>query len=238
MKSNVFVRTGLALILAASSAAAQQEASSAGPTDHASVVGHWGATWFAPVALGTLQAGGNAAAPIGIGNSFVVPIGARYWASSSMGYDLGVGFLYNSGSSSKTVGGQTTTTDNPSAFGMVLHGGVPFALATAKHYTFIVVPEANLGFASSSAKATGGDITGSGFHLDIGARAGAEVQFGFIGIPHLSLQASVGAALALDRTSVKTGNNEDTASSLGIGTTVQNDPWNIFRTTVAALYYF
>jgi hypothetical protein len=119
---------------------------------------------------------------------------------------------------------------------------VPLALATAGHFTFEVIPEMNLGFGGSSqnqpAPATG-DITGHGFHFDIGARAGAEIQFGFIGIPNLSLQGTVGLAVAVENTSVNTTGAPDVKrSSTAFGTSVQDSPWNIFTSNVAALYYF
>ena len=38
--------------------------------------------------------------------------------------------------------------------------------------------------------------------MDVGLRAGAEIHFGFIDIPQLSLQGSIGVRYALDNTSV------------------------------------
>ena len=114
----------------------------------------------------------------------------------------------------------------------------PFAISTGKHYAFLAIPEANLGFSSSSVKSGENDVTVSGFRLDLGARAGAEIQFGFIDIPQLSLQATVGAALAFDRLSAKNGANESSQSQTSFGTSVQNEPWSIFRSNVAAIYYF
>jgi hypothetical protein len=237
MNVTLLRRTSLALVLSAASASAQQAAPAASGTDHSAVVGHWGATWFAPVTLATLNGEAQNANQIITGAS-VTPIGARYWANAGMGYDLGVGILFAGGSSEVKSGGTTTTTDAPSAFGLVLHGGVPFALSTGKHYSFLVIPEANIGFASSSVKQGNTDISVSGFHLDLGARAGAEVHFGFIDLPQLSLQASVGAALAFDRAGQKVGDNEASRSGTAFGTTVQNEPWSIFRSNVAAIYYF
>jgi hypothetical protein len=230
-------RIALASLLAAASASAQQAAPAASGTDHSAVVGHWGATWFAPVSLATLNAGAQNANQL-VGATSVTPIGARYWANAGMGYDLGVGLLFAGGSSETKQGGTTTTTDSPSAFGLVLHGGLPLALSTGKHYTFLVIPEANLGFASSSVKQGNNDISVSGFHLDLGARAGAEIHFGFMDIPQLSLQATVGAALAFDRAGQKVGDNEGSLSATTLTTSVQNEPWSIFRSNVAAVYYF
>jgi hypothetical protein len=82
-------------------------------------------------------------------------------------------------------------------------------------------------------------VSGSGFHLDIGARAGAEIHFGFIDIPQLSLQGSVGAAFAIDSVGFEdVAGEEYDASFTSIGTTLQDNPWNIFTSNVAAIYYF
>jgi hypothetical protein len=77
-----------------------------------------------------------------------------------------------------------------------------------------------------------------GFHLDVGARAGAEIHFGFIDVPQLSLQGSVGVRLAMDSVSVEAGDAETSASRFNFNTTVGDNPWNIFTSNVAALYYF
>ena len=77
--------------------------------------------------------------------------------------------------------------------------------------------------------------------MDVGARAGTEIQFGFIGIPELSLQAGVGLALSYDRvkaTNKTTPETSTTVSQTRLGTSVGDNPWNIFTGNVAALYYF
>ena len=90
----------------------------------------------------------------------------------------------------------TTTTDGPAAVGVAVHGGVPLAFAYGKHYKFLLVPELNIGYARRGEKQNGNpappDIVRTGLRVDAGARIGTEIQFGFIGIPELALQASVG----------------------------------------------
>ena len=226
-----------AIVLTSASAFAQQAPASTGATDHAGVVGRYAATWFAPVTLSQLNAAAGNANEL-FGTFAVTPIGVRYWMNSGMGLDLGLGLGMTSGSSENKVGATTTTVDAPSAFGLVLHGGVPFAISTGKHYSFLAIPEANLGFSKSSVKGANNDISVSGFHLDLGARAGAEVHFGFIDLPQLSLQATVGVALTYDHSTLTNGNNESSRGATAFGTTVQNEPWSIFRSSVAALYYF
>jgi hypothetical protein len=172
-----------------------------------------------------------------------------------MGIDAGLGFGMTSGESkSKAVGGGTTTettTEDPSTLGVGLHAGVPLVMASGQHHTFQVVPELNLAFGSRSGK-TGGQngqptttTDDGGFHLDLGARAGTEIHFGFIGLPKLSLQATIGLRVNYDSvsTKVKTDGaaateNENSRSTLSLSTNVQNAPWAIFTNTISALYYF
>lgn len=198
-------------------------------TDHAAMVGHFGIGYMGrrTMAIDIMAAGGAATtvdAPV---------IGARYWLSPRLGIDAGIGLLLNSGSISTGA----TSADLQGYTVFVLHGGVPLALAGSRHFTFEVIPELNLGFASSQRDGTGAKL--SGIHFDLGARAGAEIQFGFIGIPELSLQAGVGLALAYDRVKVSPAMGDATSSSRTVlGTGVGNNPWDIFTGNIAALYYF
>ncbi|HEX4339386.1 MAG TPA: hypothetical protein VH062_25945 [Polyangiaceae bacterium] len=157
-------------------------------------------------------------------------IGIRYWITDLIGIDAGLGMAINSLSGNNG-------NNRPSSTAFILHGGVPLALASAGHFTFEVIPEMNLGFSSWSMDGNG---SGSGFHFDIGARAGAEIHFGFIGIPQLSLQGTVGLALAFDSSKGNPagGGASNSLSEVAFATSVQDNPWNIFTSNVAALYYF
>ncbi len=196
--------------------------------DHASVVGHFGIGYMG---RRTIVTDVGAADPVSVDAPV---IGARYWLDPLIGIDAGLGMLLSAGSNK--VGNVSTDSQGYTVF--ILHGGVPLALAGSKHFSFQVVPEANIGF-SSSQRAAGGDKL-SGFHLDLGARAGAEVQFGFIGIPELSLQAGVGLALTYDRVKATpaAGGDATVQSRTSLGTSVGDNPWNIFTGNIAALYYF
>ncbi len=207
--------------------AAPQAAAVAGSSDHDSVVGR--------LAVGYLGRNGVPVAG-GVGVN-VIPtpvIGVRYWLSDMLGIDAGLGFGLTSGS--VDAGGMSN--DLPGWHLFMIHGGVPLSLASAGHFSFQIVPELNLGFAGGSVDAGGMTNKVSGFHLDVGARAGAEIHFGFINVPQLSLQGSVGLRLNMDSTSSTIAGVDTSASSLGIGTTVGDNPWNIFTSNVAALYYF
>jgi len=237
--------------------ATPQAAAVAGSSDHDSVVGrlaigYLGRNTVGIGALPVMPAGGPTAAdgPDGVDTPV---IGVRYWLSDMLGIDAGIGFGIGSSGSSADNGTTTVDADGASTIAVLLHGGVPLSLASAGHFSFQVVPELNVGFASRSAtkpdplNAMGEvDVSAGGFHFDMGAHAGAEIHFGFIGIPQLSLQGSLGARLAIDATStedvVNVGGVNQTVktsqSTFRLNTTVGDNPWNIFTSNVAALYYF
>jgi hypothetical protein len=128
----------------------------------------------------------------------------------------------------------------------LFHVGVPLSLAHSKHFSFQVVPEANIGFAGTGDQDPDPDddleVKSSGLLMNVGAKVGAEIQFGFIDLPNLSLQGCVG--LYLQSETVKTRADLDgdvtQASVTGttLGTTLDADPWDIFTSSVSALYYF
>ncbi|MCS6898596.1 MAG: hypothetical protein RMJ98_10215 [Myxococcales bacterium] len=243
-----------AAMLAPSQAHAQQPpapapaagGAAAGGTDHAQVSGTFGVGYLGlggiTIAGGLPDAGGN----ITRRNIDAPIIGVRYWLSESFGIDAGIGFGIESGKTTDKNAGTTTEVEKPSATGFLLHAGVPLVLGTpGQHHTFQVVPELNVGFGSSTIKfpsPPGGtappDLTLGGFRLDIGARAGTEIQFGFMGLPKLALQATVGIYFTTTNASAKQDQREFTDSNTRIGTTVQAPPWAIFTNNISALYYF
>jgi len=200
-----------------------------GATDHSRFVGDFaiGFLGVQTITIATDIVGGTAQvnAPV---------IGGRYWLDEGMGIDAGIGFSF--ASSSADAGDTSTDIPQPTAF--ILHGGVPFALADSQYFVFELIPELNVGFAGNTIN--DGDLKLRGFRLDIGARAGAEIHFGFIDIPQLSLQAGIGVNLAYSSVSA-TDDVTDTEVSLStttFGTNVGNDPWDIFTSSISALYYF
>jgi hypothetical protein len=224
---------------AAAAAAAEDE----GAHDQERFVGHLGVTYFG---VSEVPLFGQAArnAPV---------IGIRYWLGQSIGLDLGLGVSLTSASVDCTNitfqgcvppgGGGTTTVDNPSVFAGAVHGGVPIVLGRGKHYAFEITPEATVGFATATIKSTNpgtSDTSISGSRIQLGARVGGEVFFGFIGVPELALQASVGLALRRDATKASSDNPSASAgtSQMAIGTTVEGAPWAIFVNNISAIYYF
>ncbi len=218
-----------------------------GASDHDRVVGRLAVGYLgrATVGAGSLSIADGAPPadnPEGYAVVGLAPVvGVRYWISSLLGLDAGIGLALIGGSLDETA--PDAATDLDSFTGFMFHAGVPLALASSGHFTFQIVPEANVGI--GSAEAADGDITHDGFHFDIGARAGAEIHFGFIDVPQLSLQGSVGLQFAIDSGSTDIdppapGGGPDTIerSRTALQTTVGSNPWNIFTSNVAALYYF
>lgn len=200
--------------------------------DHDQVVGKIGVGYLGamPTPLGAGTGSGNVTAQI---------IGARYWLNPGMGITAGLGF----GTASSSFSQNGTNTDGPSATVFALKGGLPLSMATSKHYTFVL--ETQLAFSYASSSYTQGDTTldRSGYRVAVGATAGAEIQFGFIGIPELSLVGSVGLAFDTQggKGTLKQGSNapvETATSQTSLATFTRENPWNIFAGNVAAIYYF
>ncbi len=176
-------------------------------------------------------------------------IGVRYFFSDRAGIDLGVGMGVVTGSD-KTEGAGTasTTIDRPSSLAMSFKAGVPIVMFSSQHYSFFFEPMALLGFAGETRKPTTANTANTkhnGSRFFLGGNAGALIQFGFIGIPQLTLDATIG--LGLD---VQGGKTEEpipgspslvskrSFSQTAFGTLTSHQPWNIFHTNVAAIYHF
>jgi hypothetical protein len=206
----------------------------AGDSEHDQVIGTLGIGYLGRRTINV----GNGAASVQAVDAPI--IGVRYWVDQMIGIDAGIGLGIRS------FGGSTNGTDQPGpgTTAFLIHGGVPLALANSGHFSFQVIPELNVGFGGFSQDVPGtGGTSGSGFHFDIGARAGAEIHFGFIGLPKLSLQGTVGLAFTAESTKFEDKTNAaatNTVKRNGIefATSVQDNPWNIFTSNVAALYYF
>lgn len=173
------------------------------------------------------------------GDSVSAPtIGIRYWLSDFLGVEAALGIGFTSDSSEV----QGTEAGSSSSVGFALHGGLPLAFAHVGHFVFEVVPELNLGISSGSYIPVTNDPTQdvdySGFLLQLGGRAGAEIHFGFIDIPHLALQASVGLLLKYESRSQEGDAVGSVSSSRTyFGTTLAGDPWDIFTGNITAIYY-
>ena len=221
-----------------------------GASDHDLVVGRLAATYFGITDVGAganpLPDPGSYTSPYAV-TGFAPVVGIRYWISGLLGIDAGVGLSIVGGSTSfEAPPADAVDSDRDSFTAFVFHAGVPLALASADHFTFEVIPEANIAIASAGDDPNddaAGDVSHNGFHFDVGARAGAEIHFGFMKIPQLALQASVGLRFDYDsgKSTDGTGAGADTETSTSrteLHTTVQGAPWAIFTNNIAALYYF
>ena len=214
-------------------------------SDHLKMVGRMGVGWFGlssiPIATGT--PGGNFDQPsVNAGPSATVStpaIGVRYWLNPKMGIDVGAGI-------SLTAGGARNVTqgvDKATVFSGLLHGGLPVSFVTGKHISLQLIPEMNLGFAVSSVEPVQQanpppNATLTGVRFDLGARIGGEVHFGFIDLPELSLEGSVGAFMTYQATKISVLTAFASQSNFLVTTASYQNPWDIFTSSVRARYYF
>ena len=128
--------------------------------------------------------------------------------------------------------------DKDGIFGFVLQGGVPIAVTTHKHVSFQVIPFATFAHGRTSTGTTPVTTDFSGTRVEVGARTGFEIFFGFIGLPELALSATVGIQFESRKQSSTNAGLTTSDTTLQFSTTVQNNPWDIFAGNVAARYYF
>ena len=112
------------------------------------------------------------------------------------------------------------------------------ALSTHRHVSFQVIPYLAVAHGQTSMGDGPAKVDYSGTRIDVGARAGLELFFGFIGIPELALSATVGIQFESRKYSTDSDGFSQSDTAYGLSTTVQNNPWDIFGGNVAARYYF
>lgn len=207
-------------------------------TDHGSVVGHFGVGFFGVLAVPVAGPGNT---PDFTQTVSAPSLGVRWWMQDWLGIEAALGIGIESTSTTIETDGGDATSNGPSLFALALHGGLPMVFASSKHFAFEVIPELNIAFATGGVddeSAANNDVDVSGFLLELGARVGAEIQFGFIDIPQLALQATVGLHLRYEGRSQSVGDTETSAHALRFGTSVDGEPWDIFQGNLSAIYYF
>jgi hypothetical protein len=236
------------------SAAAPASDDSATPTDHELVVGAMGLGYIGsysvplpiaiPVGRGD-QAGLFPNDSMNIRQILVPTLGVRKWFSKRRGFEAGVGLSLSAGGRSAELGAATATINKESIFAISAHAGVPLMVLDTRHMAFLIVPEATVSFATSNISAefkenAPPDARMRGGAINAGLRAGAEVHFGFIGLPRLSLQAGVGIYVTAQWASATVSNQSLTDSSVTIGFGSAGNPWDIFSgvANLSARYYF
>ncbi|HXK19136.1 MAG TPA: hypothetical protein VNG33_15090 [Polyangiaceae bacterium] len=218
------------------------EAKPAGPTDHEQVVNRWGVGLLSAVELRPLLPG-----PAYPEQSLVVAmLGARTWLSKRVGFELGLGLNTVSGKRADDLQSRKDVPE-PTTWGFAAHLGMPLSLYDDQHYQFMLLPEVNLGMAVGRTKDDPNALGDQAVRqrarlLGGGLRAGAEVQFGMIGLPMLALTGTVGLRLNYQQSSVEAAENGGvvtrTRSVFAASTSSFNDPWDLFVSSIAALYYF
>jgi hypothetical protein len=168
-------------------------------------------------------------------------LGVRYWLQDWLGIEAALGIGIESSGTTLEDDDGSATTNGPSLFALALHGAVPLVFAASHHFAFEVIPELNIGFATGGIddeSPANNDVDVSGVLLEIGARVGAEIQFGFIDIPQLALQATVGLHLRYEGRSQSVGDTDTSNHFFRFGTSIQGEPWDIFQGNISAIYYF
>ena len=211
-------------------------------TDHENVVGGFGVGLLSAVELNPLLPG--AAYPEA---TLIVPVlGMRTWISEGFGFEVGLGFNTVSGDRSDDIADREDVPD-PTIWGLALHLGVPLSFYNDEHYKFLLLPELNFGMsfgATEDDPNIDGDqaIRQRARLVGGGIRAGAEIHFGMIGLPMLALSGTVGVRLNYHDSSVEAAENgvvvTRVRSGFAASTSSFNDPWDVFVSNIAALYYF
>lgn len=209
--------------------------------DGARAMGTWALVVFNTQPFEFPNTGGAAPIPLTI-----YTLGLRRWTTAPLGpfrnwgLDLGVGLNYTRSSITQPQTGTLTTSDGPSTSGFGLHAGLPLAITLHKHAVFELVPEVDVIWAKETIPALTGTVitTYDGWSARVGARAGFEIFFGFIGLPQLAIEASLGARFNYDSVSSSVGSIERSTRSWGFSTLRGNEPWSIFSGAVAAMYHF
>jgi hypothetical protein len=232
---------------------AAAESAPTGTSDHSKhAVGHIGLGYFGalsiPSGFGAFDYTTASATSLPKPTSTTSPmLGMRMWFSDLVGLEAAVAFGF--GSSSGEAG---SSFDIGSNLALGVHAGLPLAVFHASHIKFLVIPEVNFGFASGSRTSTtpaagAGDQEDllSGMLFQVGAKAGAEMHFGFIGMPEFALQTAIGLYFNLASNTVDActdamcdTNVEYTQSTTSIGTQLSNDPVDTIAASLTAIYYF
>jgi hypothetical protein len=211
-------------------------------TDHQKVVGAWGVGLLSSMDVLTLSPGPNyTEQPVR-----VVTLGVRHWLDEGLGFEVGLGFNTVSGTREDTIIGRKDVPD-PTIWGLGLHAGLPLSFYNDEHYNFLLIPELNVGYASGKLDDDPnlpGDqaVDSRAWLLGVGARVGAEVQLGMLDLPMLSLQGTIGANFNYRYASTEAAERSvlvrRVRSRIEAATASYDDPWDVFVSSIAALYYF
>jgi len=193
---------------------------------------------------------GNATVHIEADEVTVPLFGLRYWINDTVGAELAFGF--NVAGGDETVESPnpdptlsvTTERALPSTRAFCGRLGVPLSVYSATHFNFMLTPELAIGYSSSTLEdfevSTTGeplDLQLSGFMFGVGGQVGAELSFGFIDVPQLSIQSAWGVRFESRRRVGRIGDAETVQTETAFGTSWYGDPWDIFTGSFGLLYY-
>lgn len=229
-------------------------AASSLPTDHQVVIGAWGLGY-----TGSVQVPLPLAFPVGRGDQagmfpndklslrqvLVPTLGLRKWFSKRRGFDAGLGIALSTGANSAIYEKVESTVNKETIFALSARAGVPIVALDTRHMAFLIVPEAQIAFATSNIAAefeenAPPEAKMRGFSANVGLRAGAEVHFGFMGLPRLSLQAGVGLYATMQWAAATAYNQYLSTYDFSVGMGSVGNPWDIFSgfANLSARYYF
>jgi hypothetical protein len=181
-------------------------------------------------------------------------LGVRFWTPLGgsvvrrLGFELAGGFSAGGGTSEQALGGMVVVRDVSSLRTLGVHAAVPLALVSTTHFVGHLAPEIRfvaldlqtpaqgqspLPLMPSTPQRTPGSST-----TDLSLRASAEIFFGFVKIPNLSLELAVRVGLRLTVSRVL-----DTQGALAMTSTqtfavpFPGDLLNLFTSTLSLKYY-
>ena len=180
----------------------------------------------------------------------IVPLfGIRYWATNTVGLDIGVGAGFETGSFTRMIPNPDPALDRTSEGASARRTNIagrlaaPISVRSGKHYNLMFIPEFSFGYSRTLLPAFHESTTGqaldlrvSGFVLSAGAQLGHELSFGFLGAPQVSLQTAWGLRVESRKRSGKIGDAEATLSDLGIGTSFHGEPWQWLTGSISLFY--
>lgn len=177
-------------------------------------------------------------------------LGARYWTPLAfgpvkrLGVELAGGVMLTGGESDAPGPSGPNVTKDSTNRALSLHVGVPFVLGGGEHMLVSLAPEFRVTAfdlvpaepatppLSTQTRMSGVTTT------DLGLRAGAELFFSFIGLPNLSVEASVRLGMRWRDQRLYLNGFLFSDRTFALNTSLVNDPWDLFTGAVSAKYYF
>ena len=215
--------------------------------------GHWGFGTFGSAETTSPFLGSNGFTAV-VSRVTTPFLGVRFWTPLGgsvvrrLGFELAGGFSAGGGTSEQALGGMVVVRDVSTLRTLGVHAAVPLALVSTTHFVGHLAPEIRfvaldlqtpaqvqspLPLMQSTPQRTPGSST-----TDLSLRASAEIFFGFVKIPNLSLELAVRVGLRLTVSRVL-----DTQGSLAMTSTqtfavpFPGDLLNLFTSTLSLKYY-